>query len=228
MRKVNSIIITIVLVLCLVSSSRGFDSDANKVNQSDPNNSRQRPYTRENATKPLGQGGYYGGHDTITAEGMLLKEQVHQRMDIDGGADFRKKMVEEALPYLRVGAHDEDSTRTGPWYIGSEPPIGRNGSGNFYHHFYDPDTGEGLLSDNSALKRAKDYDSSIRSLIGCRSLDKLSGAERERIYDYFGRILHLIQDMGIPSHIKRDPHLRELFEKYTNCLLYTSPSPRDS
>jgi len=216
MRSVNTIIIIFGIVFSLISSSKGFESNANKVNPNDRNDPRQRPYTRDNASKPLGQGGYYGGHDTITAEGMLLKKEVHkENTKFQEWADDRI-----TLPHLRIGAHDEDSTKTGPWYIKSEPPIGRNGDGNFYQHFYDPDTGKGLLKgllgDDSALNRAKNYDSTIRSLIGCSSIDKLSGVERERIFDYFGRILHLIEDMGIPSHTKIDPHVGEPFEKYVN------------
>jgi len=146
MRRITIIIIIFGLVFSLISSSRGFESNANKVNPNDRNDPRQRPYTRENASQPLGQGGYYGGHDTITAEGMLLKEQVHKETDLDGGYKFIEEFSSKALPHLRIGAYDEDSTKTGPWYIKSEPPIGRNGDGNFSQHFYDPDTGKGLLN----------------------------------------------------------------------------------
>jgi hypothetical protein len=58
----------------MVSLTSGFDNNANRVNPDDPNDTRQRPYTRENAVKPLGEGGYYGGHDTITSEATLLKK----------------------------------------------------------------------------------------------------------------------------------------------------------
>ncbi len=87
MRKTPTIIISLILIFSLVPSTGGFDNNANRVNPSDPNDKRQREYTRENATKPVSQGGYYGGHDTLTSEGMLLKKEVHKN-DADGGTKF--------------------------------------------------------------------------------------------------------------------------------------------
>ncbi len=210
MRGVITIINILVLVFSLVSTSGGFDSNANFKNPNDPKDKSQRDYIRENATKPLGQGGYYGGHDTITAEGMMLKKKVHE-----GNKTF-EDFAEQALSSLRAGAHDEDSTKSLGMYIKSDPPIGINKEGNFYQHFLDPDTGKGLAFFNSALERARDYDRTIRSIMGCKPINKLSEIEQRKIYDNFGRILHLIEDMGIPSHTKADPHVAEPFEKYVN------------
>jgi len=102
-KRLFMIFISFAFSLSLVSSSGGFGSDANK-DESTATPNDQRPYTRENAQKPLGQGGYNGGHDTISAEGMMLKEQVHQQTDSDSGAAFRKEMVGGALPNLRKRA----------------------------------------------------------------------------------------------------------------------------
>ena len=86
-KRIVKIVFSITLILSLISLSRGFDDNANRVNPSDPNDKRQREYTRENATKPVSQGGYYGGRDTLTSEGMLLKKEVHKNY-ADGGTKF--------------------------------------------------------------------------------------------------------------------------------------------
>src|SRR3989304_3642303 len=104
-KRLTTIIFLLMLFFSFTSLSYGFGNDANKDGTTpDPND--QRPYTRENTSKPASEGGYKGGHDSITAEGMLLKEKVHQQTDPDGGVEFRNKMVREALPSLRTGAHD--------------------------------------------------------------------------------------------------------------------------
>src|SRR4030066_453459 len=105
------LVITCLLILSLSFASlvTGFDNNAN-FNNPEKRSEGQRDYTRDNSTMPVGQGGYYGGHDTITAEGMLLKQEVHKG-DPDSGEKFNKWVEDnKVLPSLRIGAHDEDST----------------------------------------------------------------------------------------------------------------------
>ena len=128
------IIFLLIILTSFISISEGFDNNANFKNP-EKRAEGQREYTHENAIKSVDQGGYYGGHDTIAAEGMLLKEQVHQQTDPDGGIDFRNKMVREALPSLRIGAHDEDTNKWLNWNL-KDPPIGSTGWGGFFDHFY--------------------------------------------------------------------------------------------
>jgi hypothetical protein len=218
MRKTPTIIISLILIFSLVPSTGGFDNNANFRNPQ-KREEGQREYTHDNATKPISEGGYYGGHDTITAEGVLLKEQVHKRTDADGGADFRKRTVEGALPNLRTGAHDEDSTKAKGILPLSDAPIGPNGLGDFFDHFFNPNTEKGLPGAQPATKRAFDYLRAIMQKTGCgpEAISKLSPTDRQKVYDYFGRIEHLIEDMGMPSHTKNDIHiLEEPFEKYVN------------
>ena len=208
----NTILYSLVLAILLVSSSEGFLTNPNRTDPNNPNDTSQRDYTRENSIKSVGQGGYYGGHDTLTAEGMLLKEQVHGQTDADGGADFRDKMIREALPWLRTGAHDEDSTKVlGIPMPGYEQPIGPNRDGNYLDHYYNPDNGKGysLTGSNSAVERAMDYNTEIRKKIGCSpgGIGNLSNTDRQKIYDWFGRSLHLLQDMAHPSHTNDSAHL---------------------
>ena len=170
-------------------------------------------YTTEN----INNGRLKGGHDTLTSEGMLLKEKVHQQMDADGGADFRNRMVRDALPNLRTGAHDEDTSKLFNSYL-NDPPIGLNGWGDFFQHFYNPDTQDGLKGAfNSAPNRAVNYFSEILKKIGCGpdAISNVSENDKEKIYDYFGRILHLLQDMGNPAHTRDDVHVfTKTYEDY--------------
>jgi hypothetical protein len=140
-KRLLIIFLSFVFLFSLVSPSKSFDSNANFKNPQ-KREEGQREYTRDNAVKPVGQSGYYGGHDTITSEGMLLKEQVHNQTDADGGIDFRNKMVREGLPNLRAGAHDEDTSLQLNRFL-NDPPIGPNGWGDFFQHFYNPELIQG-------------------------------------------------------------------------------------
>jgi hypothetical protein len=222
-KKFKIIALSFALLFSLISSSGGFDNNPNFDESTTDNKTDQRPYTHENAMNPIGEGGYYGGHDTITGEGMLLKKEVHKN-DTDGGERFKTWADTESLPNLRTGAHDEDSTKklgvsVPPW--APDPPIGPNGGGDFFDHFYNPETEEGIWLPGAqpATKRAMDYLKEIMRRTGCGpdAISKLSPTDKQKVYDYFGRIEHLIEDMGIPSHTKNDIHIAtEPFEKYVN------------
>jgi len=206
----NKIIISIIFLLALaiswISSSRGFDNSPNWVDPKDKSKG-QKEYNREKAI----QGEYFGGHDTITAEGMMLKKDVHK-----GDKPF-EDFANEALPSLRIGAHDEDTSEWLNWYI-NDPPIGENGWGDFFQHFYNPDTGKGLKGIwNPSTKRAKDYTEEIKKLFCKIQNAPIKEEDKRKLYDYFGRILHLLQDMAVPSHTKDDIHAyTKPFETYVN------------
>ncbi|OGP93389.1 MAG: hypothetical protein A2157_17995 [Deltaproteobacteria bacterium RBG_16_47_11] len=214
-KRIYAIIFSLIALFCFVSSSGGFESNANK-DETTPNPNDQRPYTRDNAVKPLGQGGYHGGHDTITAEGMLLKKGVH-RSDPDSGEKFNTWADREALPDLRTGAHDEDTSLQLNGFL-NDPPIGPNGWGDFFQHFYNPDSGTGLKNVwNPATKKAKDYISGVKIMLCKIKNNPLDKNARERLYDFLGRIMHLLQDMATPSHTKNDIHVfTKPFESYVN------------
>jgi tripartite motif-containing protein 71 len=157
-----------------------------------------------------------GGHDTFTTEGANLKKEVHKD-DEDGGRGFNE-WADQAIEGLRTGAHDEDSTKRLGFYL-SDKPIGVNGDGNFFNHFYNPDTGQGLKGNwgDPAPRRAVQYMLEIAREYFCRPSgnNKLTNEDKKKMYDYFGRILHLIQDMGNPSHTKDDLHVfTNTFEDY--------------
>jgi hypothetical protein len=210
--------VVFLVIFSMASTAVGFDNNPNKINPSVEEDKRQRPYTRENATKPVDknnwlQGGFYGGHDTITNEAMQLKQQVHDDNDFS-------RWAEQALPSLRIGAHDEDSTKiqidvplelpdanlniTYPVEIHlDEPPIGNTGWGGWFHHFYNPKTGKGLKGFGTpAPNRAKDYIAEIKKIAGCTpgGVNNLSAEKKKKAYEYFGKTMHLLQDMAVPSH----------------------------
>jgi hypothetical protein len=120
-----------------------------------------------------------------------------------------------ALQWFRAGAHDEDTQFFPLSLILKDYPIGPNGIGNFlwFSHFYcvEPISSyckedEGLFGAKSALERANYFLEKIKEIIGCKNFDDLSDDEKRKIFDYFGRILHLIEDMGVPNHVKGDAH----------------------
>src|SRR3989304_7056908 len=156
-KRLVTIIFLVLMVFPFVSSSEGFDNNFKWVDPNDKGKG-QKEYTQEKAI----QGEYLGGHDTITAEGMLLKEQVHQQTDPDGGTRFIEQFSSKSLPSLRIGAHDEDTNKWLNWNL-KDPPIGSTGWGGFFDHFYNYDK---KINKNKkgfkgwgapAPKRAKNY-----------------------------------------------------------------------
>ncbi|MGQ9638729.1 MAG: hypothetical protein ACUVT6_13215, partial [Thermodesulfobacteriota bacterium] len=103
-------------------------------------------------------------------------------------------------------------------FILDDPPIEAGGWGNFFHHFYNPLTGKGFKRlFGSSLERAKGYSEKIWQMVCGPKGINLSDKERRRVYYYFGRILHLLQDMAVPSHTKDDAHVfKKKFESYVN------------
>ena len=152
-----------------------------------------------------------GGHITLSQEAMAIEIDVHS-----GVADFErwaKEAMMGSLGNLLTGAYDEDCTPINPNAMQELPidgkwPIGPNGWGNFFEHFFNPRTGAGLGSNRTAIARAEEYERKIKSFI-CGSssrYDQLSEPSKKKVNDYFGRIQHLLQDMGMSYHTKLEIH----------------------
>jgi uncharacterized membrane protein/streptogramin lyase len=140
-----------------------------------------------------------GGHAVITAVATNLKEQVHNNPEFrawltGSGGDV------PALQFFQFGAHDEDSTL--PW----DPRNGPNGfEGGWLNHFYGPISKLGLFMARgiSAPDAASRYVNKIKSHFCTPGTFKnLLPGEKAKVYDYAGRIMHLIQDMSSPPHVK--------------------------
>jgi sugar lactone lactonase YvrE len=158
-----------------------------------------------------------GGHLTITDKAAQL------RLEASSDKKFQDWIKYEALPYFLTGTHDEDCTKYGSKNDNDGNPIpdncrlqGPNSNqwGNFFEHFYNPQTGAGLGhvfigQYRTAIARAKDYEKIIKAFIcATRSgkYDDLSPVAKTYVNDYFGRIQHLIEDMGVSYHTKLEPH----------------------
>ena len=92
----------------------------------------------------------------------------------------------------------------------------------YLHHYYDPSTGKGLDSDDTAFgitthftgiaakDWAKNQDQSLVSLTGDYSVDAILENYRQenylRAYQGVGHIMHLVQDMAVPAHTRNDSH----------------------
>lgn len=202
-----AVLALLILAYC-IPCSNGFDNASKN-----PEQVRQI-YSHNNLN------GFLGGHDTITAEAMSLKVQIHNSSDPDAGNDFMNKMNRQALPSLRTGAHDEDTNKRLNFIL-KDPPLGPNGWGDFYRHFYDPNLGEngrnaiGLQS----TKAVKDHLEKVKEITQCLpgGFNSLSPTNRDKVYNYLGRTMHLYQDMFCPSHTKVEAHpFHHPFEQYVN------------
>src|SRR4030042_3159676 len=184
-KKGTIIALTLAIISLLGSPSSSFHNYANR-----DKDGTWIPYTQENIDQLV----FEGGHDTLVAEGMNLKVEVHKN-DPDGGDKFRQwaDPQGEVLRLFRTGAHDEDTNKYVD-FLSPDPPIGPNGWGDYFYHFYNPNTGEGLKGlAGSAPARAGDYARQIGRKIGCKDLSKISPQDKSKIYDSFGRILHLLR-----------------------------------
>jgi hypothetical protein len=162
-----------------------------------------------------------GNHQTVIQEAAALKNGVHAETDNDNGEEFSKWLFdteieddESVLDILLDGVEDEDNM----WYD-LTPLEGVNGDGNYFQHFRRKD-GKGLLGAwASALERARDNYLDDIDRLSCETdqSGNLSPRTKRQIYDYFGRIMHLLQDMFVPAHARNDIHVFwETFEDYIN------------
>ena len=122
-KKTITFIFSWLLILSFVSTSSSFDNKANI-----DEDGSWIPYSLDN----INQGLFKGGHDTLTVEGMKLKRETHKNDPL-----FQEWSKEngEVLRHLRIGAHDEDSTKSLDFLI-HDPPIGSTSWGGFFNHFY--------------------------------------------------------------------------------------------
>ncbi|MCX5844672.1 MAG: hypothetical protein NT022_13180, partial [Deltaproteobacteria bacterium] len=98
-----------------------------------------------------------GGHITLSQEAVTIEIDLHS-----GAAEFErwaKEVMTGSLGNFFTGAYDEDCTPINPSAMRELPidgkwPVGPNGWGNFFEHFFNPRTGAGLGSNRTAIARA--------------------------------------------------------------------------
>jgi hypothetical protein len=142
-----------------------------------------------------------GGHDGITDEAATLKKQFHNgEIDFKNWLDSYVYNQRTVLDYFRIGAHDEDSTL--PWDTWYGEKIWMGG---WLNHFYGPIMGMGLFfsGNSTAPQAAERYVRNIKHYF-CPpgKFSSLPNETKMRIYNFAGRIMHLIQDMSSPPHVK--------------------------
>lgn len=120
------------------------------------------------------------------------------------------KITEEQAIWIEQGAIAEDAD---PRYL---------------NHFYNPKTGEGLndgfFKGISAKEWAKHQNSATGDYSESAILKNYKDKNLKRAYQGIGHILHLIQDMDVPAHVRNDAHpegdpYEEWAKKYGNVNL---------
>ena len=157
-----------------------------------------------------------GGHLTFTGDAIALETQ--KRMGDERFADWSREVLDggsiAVTGNFLTGAYDEDSTTINKAAMqelpipGSTWPRGPNGWGDFFEHFFNPRTGAGLWSNRTAIDRAEGYERKIKDVICEMSSQyfQLNETSRKKVNDYFGRLMHLLQDMGMSYHTKIEVH----------------------
>ncbi|MCD4694091.1 thermonuclease family protein, partial [bacterium] len=115
---------------------------------------------------------------------------------------FNKKLGSEEINWIVEGAIAED---TDPRYL---------------NHFYNPETGQGLSDGVFSGNSAKWWAYNQKSVSGDYSVPKIlenyKEGNKKRAYQGVGHILHLIQDMSVPAHVRNDAHPeKDAFEEWT-------------
>lgn len=102
------------------------------------------------------------------------------------------KINVEQMKWIEYGASMED---TDPRYV---------------NHFYNPKTGGGLSDNVFFISSAKSWVQKQKSATGDYSyqttLDNYKNGDKKRAWQGVGHILHLIQDMSVPAHVRIDEH----------------------
>ena len=130
-----------------------------------------------------------GGHDGLTEKSLRLKKSLH------AGENLDKELSEQLIDKIKKATSAEDAIT---WQQAKKeifPP--------WMRHFYNPITGKGLPYFETARERAKRfYDSAVNSFCA---------GNKQKAWDDFGHALHLLQDMGSPSHVHKATHAFQQF-----------------
>ncbi len=94
------------------------------------------------------------------------------------------------------------------WIV--EGTIAEDTDPRYLNHFYNPKTGRGLNDGVFSGHSAKWWAYNQKSISGDYSVPKIlenyKEGNKKRAYQGIGHILHLIQDMSVPAHVRNDAH----------------------
>jgi len=120
-------------------------------------------------------------------------------------------------PQLSRAAENVYNNSTNPNKITSEQmkliekgSINEDAEPRYVNHFYNPKTGKGLIDNVLPVYPAKEWAQKQTSATGDYSyqtiLNNYKQGDKERAWQGVGHILHLIQDMSVPAHVRIDSH----------------------
>lgn len=92
-KKILYLFLSLSFIFFIAPTSRGFENNKENIITNEDGSKAFIPYTQENIIN----GRIKGGHDTLTAEGVQLKKEVHKGDD-DEGRKFNLWANEDALP----------------------------------------------------------------------------------------------------------------------------------
>jgi hypothetical protein len=76
------------------------------------------------------------------------------------------------------------------------------------NHFYNPVTGKGLpYFENAQVRGTRIFNSAV---------DNYCASNKGKAWDEFGHVLHLLQDMGSPSHVHNASHVFQNFPLFSS------------
>ena len=121
---------------------------------------------------------------------------IHPRLTVAAvdlyNLEGKKAISDEEKNWISFGARAED---TDPRYV---------------NHFFNPKSGEGLsegfIKGKSALEWSKKQVTASGDYSVSKVLDNYRINDKKRAFQGIGHILHLIQDMSVPAHVRLDMH----------------------
>src|SRR6056297_3381685 len=119
------------------------------------------------------------------------------------------KLTREAITlHNQKFPQEKLSVKQGRWIV--QGSIAEDTDPRYLNHFYNPKTGNGLndgpFSGHSAKWWAYNQDSVSGDYSVPQILENYKDGNKKRAYQGVGHILHLIQDMTVPAHVRNDAH----------------------
>ncbi len=127
-------------------------------------------------------------------------------------------LTELAIDVYDRAVGDKLTNKQADWII--KGSIDEDNDPRYLNHFYNPQTGQGLNEGWFHGQSAKDWAFNQDSATGDYSVgaifDNYKNDNLVRAYQGIGHILHLVQDMSVPAHVRNDAHPNgDPFEEWT-------------
>jgi len=157
----------------------------------------------------LSLAGWSRGYDNLIVHPKLTQEAI----DLYNQEFPKQKLTSKQKDWIVQGSIAED---TDPRYL---------------NHFYNPKTGRGLNDGSYYGISAKKWAYNQNSVSGDYSVPQIwenyRDGNKKRAYQGVGHILHLIQDMSVPAHVRNDAHPPPKGDPYENWTKKHNPILKD-